>query len=86
MSSPVSRACSWSSACSRVFVQVSGLIPAGTGSAGARPSCGERRDPGGSELLDLRPVDAGDAREVVDASQYASQSALKSQMPQWSTG
>ena len=26
----------------------------------------ERRDPGGRELLDLRPVDAGDAGEVVD--------------------
>ena len=35
---PVSRACSWSSACSRSFAQLSGLIPAGTGSAGARPS------------------------------------------------
>ena len=53
---------------------------------GRAPERGERRDPGVGELLDLRPVEPGDAAEVVDASQYASQSALKSQMPQWSTG
>ena len=33
---------------------------------GRAPERGERRDPGGSELLDLRAVDAGDAGEVVD--------------------
>ena len=63
---PVSRAMSWSSACSRFLAQLSGLMPSGTGSAGARPSCASVVIPAVVEPLDLRPVDAGDAREVVD--------------------
>ena len=43
-----------------------GGIPAGAGSARRAPELRERRDPGGGELLDLRPVEPGDAGEVVD--------------------
>jgi hypothetical protein len=57
------------SACSRFLAQLSALMPAGTGSAGLRPSCAtRRRDPGRLESLDLRPVDPGAAGEVVDRS------------------
>ena len=40
--------------------------PGRHGLGGRAPELRERRDPGGGELLDLRPVDPGDAREVVD--------------------
>ena len=62
---PVSRAWSWSSACSRIFAKVSAEIPGG-GSAGARPSAASVAMPAEHELVDLRAADAGDAGEVVD--------------------
>ena len=42
-------------------------VDAGRHGLGRRaPELGERRDPGRGELLDLAPVDAGDAAQVVD--------------------
>ena len=41
-------------------------MPGGHGLGGRAPELRERRDPGRLEPLDLRPVDAGDAGEVVD--------------------
>ena len=43
-----------------------GVDPGRHGLCGRAAELRERRDPGGRELLDLRPVDAGDAGEVVD--------------------
>ncbi len=43
-----------------------GVDAGGHGLGGRAPELRERRDPGRFEPLDLRPVDPGDAREVVD--------------------
>ena len=45
---------------------MSAPIPAGDGLARRAAERRQRRDPGGRQLLDLRPVEPGHAREVVD--------------------
>ena len=57
LSSPCSRAKSWSAACSRILSKVSCGNPGG-GSVGRAPERSERRDAGDGELVDLRAADA----------------------------